>query len=210
MVTTSFLHFDLLGLLGRGGAGPVHKARDRRSGQLVALKRLNPESTDLEPTLRLRREFRAIQRLDHPGVVRVHELAAAAPYYISMEFVEGQELFAALGIEPPRRPDEKTTERLLELTLKILEALDYIHSQHVIHRDLKPANILVTADSRVQLVDFGLATFLDPKYPTSERAPPCRCFATPHPPDHGSRCLKIGSSSWPGFQALTPCLQQFG
>ena len=99
----------------------------------MALKLLTPQGgVGGEPTLRLRREFRAIQRLEHPGVVRVLELESGAPAYIALEYVDGQNLFEALGLAPPQRPDPATTERLLDLAEQVLATLDYVHSRNVL------------------------------------------------------------------------------
>ncbi|MCB9549010.1 MAG: protein kinase [Myxococcales bacterium] len=140
--------------IGRGGQGAVWRATDALTGREVAVKRLRPEY-GAEPRLRrrLRREARAVGRLEHPNIVRLFEVGEdeAGPFFV-MEWVPGVPLF---------RVDDLDVPRILDLCEQILGALAYAHARGVVHRDLKPENVLVHrgADGvdRVKLLDFGFA-----------------------------------------------------
>ncbi|MBI5495623.1 MAG: protein kinase [Deltaproteobacteria bacterium] len=171
--------YTLLGEIGRGGMGVVFRARDERTGAQVALKMLPPETADKgDSALRFKREFRAIQRVVHPNVVRVFEAGTyrGAPYF-TMELVEGKELrrwldgdepIVKLGKDPPpadtlpdalrkRLNEPGRVRRLAEAIVQVGFALGAIHAHRIVHRDLKPDNILVTNSGVVKLMDFGIA-----------------------------------------------------
>ena len=148
--------YEILGPLGTGGMGQVYRARDTRLGREVALKTL-PESLagDPERVSRLEREARATSSLNHPHIVTIHELGATAEHhYIVMELVDGKSISALLseGALP--------AEKLLTLGAQVAEALAAAHEKGIVHRDLKPANVVVTADGRAKVLDFGLARYM--------------------------------------------------
>lgn len=140
-------------LLGQGGMGRVHAARDHVLGRDVALKELQPtRGHDLSARARLAREAAITARLDHPGIVAVYEAGAlpdGRPYY-TMRLVRGRSLADASPEEEPRR-------RLRHL-LAATEAVAAAHDAGIVHRDLKPTNILVGAHGETQVVDWGLAS----------------------------------------------------
>ena len=150
--------YEVRRVLGTGGMGTVLLARDRNLGRLVALKVLLTQCSDyLE---RLRSEARLLARLEHPAIVRVHDLDVHdGRLFLAMEYVPGGSL-ALARLEP---------EPLVRSVRGIVEALAHAHRQGVVHRDIKPENILLFGEkSRVasgrspaQLSDFGLA--LGPK-----------------------------------------------
>lgn len=148
----SLAHFDLVERLGVGGFGTVWKARDRKLDRTVAVKiprqgMLN--SDDLEKFLR---EARAAAQLQHPNIVRVHEVGREGDsVFIVSDFVRGIPLNDWLTVQQP------TMRQAAELCVAIAEALQHAHDRGVIHRDLKPANILIDGDCRPHLMDFGLA-----------------------------------------------------
>lgn len=149
--------FDLLELLGQGGAGTVYKAFDRIAQADVALKLLHPEACANETArVRFLREFRAIARLRHPHCLNVLEEGQIdGLYYYTMEFVEGGDLEQCRGQEPLE---------LFELLHQVASALAHIHSHRIVHRDLKPQNILIDkrgAKPQIKLADFGIAKLLD-------------------------------------------------
>jgi serine/threonine protein kinase len=146
-------------LLGRGGMGAVWLATDEWLGRTVAVKQpvLADAATDREHRAargRLRTEARLAARVDHPGTVRVYDLAEEAGQpWIVMEALSGRTLEAALRDHGPRPIGE-----VIDLGLRLLEVLEATHRAGVVHRDLKPSNLQLCADARVVLTDFGIAT----------------------------------------------------
>ena len=143
-------------VIGRGGMGTVYRALHLELKRSVAIKVLPPELAR-DPVLvdRFRREARALARLDHGGVVRIHDLGSHGPHhYLVMEEVEGPNLRGLMqegGLAPARA---------LWIAAAVCDALQYAHAQHLVHRDIKPENILVTTEGIPKLVDFGLARVL--------------------------------------------------
>jgi len=145
--------FRIEGLLGEGGMGVVYRAYDTKLGRTVALKVLSPKfSSDHDQKQRLFREARAASALNHPNIVTVYELGSQDGVdFISMEYVEGHPLSQAIRGKPlPLR-------QALDYAIEIADALVRAHTSGVVHRDLKPANIMLSADHRIKLLDFGLA-----------------------------------------------------
>jgi tRNA A-37 threonylcarbamoyl transferase component Bud32 len=149
--------FDVLELLGQGGMGAVYRARQRKLDREVALKILPAElGQDATFSERFAREAKAIARLNHPGVVGIHDYGEAGPYhYLVLELVEGANLRELAAGEPIG------VAEALRLLRELCAAVDYAHRQDVIHRDLKPENVLVDGEGRVRVVDFGLAKVAD-------------------------------------------------
>lgn len=143
---------ELHGCLGRGGMGLVYRARQIRLDRVVAVKIMAPRLAD-EPEFaeRFEREARALARLDHPGVVRVHEFGeAAGVYYLVMEYVDGANLRELMA-------QEITPDAATEIIAQLCDALAYAHARGVVHRDIKPENVLIERGGRVKVADFGLA-----------------------------------------------------
>lgn len=145
-------------LLGRGGMGSVFLARraDGQFEQQVAIKVLRRDTIGEEPRRHFLAERQILARLSHPNIARVFDggLTAGGRPYLVMEYVEGTPI--------DRYCDERRLgirERLLLFTA-VCEAVRYAHQNLVVHRDLKPGNILVTADGRPKLLDFGVAKLL--------------------------------------------------
>ena len=144
--------------IGRGSMGAVLLARDPAIDRRVAVK-LIQTSVQLTPNEwekykeRFYREARAAGKLLHQGIVAIFDVGHTVEGvpFIVMEYVEGRTL-AALAEER-----EVSLDEALRLAIECLDALDYAHSQGVIHRDLKPANIMITADGRPKIMDFGVA-----------------------------------------------------
>ncbi|MEZ6186389.1 MAG: protein kinase [Planctomycetota bacterium] len=144
-------HYTIEGEVARGGAGVVYRARDR-SGRQVALKVLlrgGPAGN----VARFRREVGALAQLQHPGIVRLHDVGAtdSGHPFLVMDFVQGTTLDARL-----RRGPLPVT-RALEVAYELAAALSLAHAQGIVHRDVKPANVMLRADGRPLLTDFGLA-----------------------------------------------------
>jgi serine/threonine protein kinase len=130
--------YELLSPIGAGGMGEVWKARDTRLDRAVAIKFSQADFTD-----RFEREARAIAALNHPNICQIYDVG---PNYLVMEFVDGA---------PVAAPGD--TRKLLDIAAQIADGLAAAHAAGFIHRDLKPDNILITRESRVKILDFGLA-----------------------------------------------------
>jgi serine/threonine-protein kinase len=144
----------LLKQLGRGGMGIVYRARDTLVGDVIALKMLEVgKSQGPELLERFRREVRLARRISHPNVARTHDLGEHAGHvFLTMEYVEGEDLQSLLGRERPLGP-----ARAARIALAVCEGLAAAHAAGVVHRDLKPANVLMESSGRVVLTDFGIA-----------------------------------------------------
>jgi tetratricopeptide (TPR) repeat protein len=152
--------YEVLGELGRGGMGLVLRRRDLHLGRDLAVKLLHEEYQG-QPHLirRFINEARICGRLQHPGIVPVHELGALAdgrPYF-TMKLVEGRTLADLLK---ERGDPAQDRPRLLAVFEQVCQAVAYARSKGVIHRDLKPGNVMVGAFGEVQVMDWGLAKAL--------------------------------------------------
>jgi tetratricopeptide (TPR) repeat protein/predicted Ser/Thr protein kinase len=153
---TRFGDYALLAEVGRGGAGTVHRAWDLENGRLVALKVLRDDSPGV--AARFQREVQSATRLSHPGIVKVFRAGKAEGRpYIAMEFVGGRSF--AERLDSASRPALRECVRILA---DICSALRHAHARGVVHRDLKPQNVLVDAEGRAIVVDFGLARPTEP------------------------------------------------
>jgi predicted Ser/Thr protein kinase len=150
----TFGRYEILGKLGEGAMGVVYRARDTAIGRVVALKMLSAElGAEDELHRRFEREAEAIGRLSHPNIVTVYDLGQSnGQLYMAMELLEGDDLRSLIE----RKVDVPLADRV-RILVQICEGLAYAHSRGVVHRDIKPANIVVTADARVKILDFGLA-----------------------------------------------------
>ena len=147
--------YRLVGKLGQGGMGGVYCVEDSELERKVALKVISVSDPDGAWTARLVQEARIIARLEHPGIVPVHDagtLPDSRPYY-TMKLVQGKRLDEHVG----------TVTRLsdrLRLFLRICEAVAFAHAHGVLHRDLKPANVMIGPFGDVLVMDWGLSKFL--------------------------------------------------
>ena len=135
--------------------GEVYRALDATLGRHVALKLLPPElARDPVRIDRFRREARTVATLNHPHIVTIYSVeqdAATGAHFLTMELVEGESLDRQLrtrGLPVPK---------LLDLAATLADALAAAHDKRIVHRDLKPGNVMLTADGRVKVLDFGLA-----------------------------------------------------
>ncbi|MDH3786740.1 MAG: serine/threonine protein kinase, partial [Acidobacteriota bacterium] len=153
---SSLLHYRLVDKIGEGGMGQVWKATDPDLGRDVAIKLL-PEAfaADAERLARFEREARLLATLDHPNIASIYGLHdAEGARFLAMELVVGEDLSQRLARGPLPMDDA------LETAAQICQALEAANDAGVVHRDLKPANVMLTADGKVKVLDFGLAKAL--------------------------------------------------
>jgi eukaryotic-like serine/threonine-protein kinase len=154
--------FDVLRCIGRGGTGAVYDAVDRERGGRVALKVLSR----LEPgaIARLKHEFRSLRDVLHTNLVKLHELFhAEAQWFFSMELIEGEPFDRWVRTAQ----GALDLDRLRSALGQLARGVQAIHGAGQLHRDLKPSNVLVTAEGRVVVLDFGLATAITDDAPHS-------------------------------------------
>jgi len=153
-------HYTILAKIGEGGMGEVYRANDTRLGRDVALKVLPAEmARNVDRLARFQREARAVAALNHPHIVTIYSVEESAPstgseqgiHFFTMELVEGQSLDRMIP------SGGLSADRLLPIAVQIADALATAHDKGIVHRDLKPANVMVAADGRVKVLDFGLA-----------------------------------------------------
>ncbi|MBI5647854.1 MAG: protein kinase [Ignavibacteriae bacterium] len=146
--------YEVQGVLGNGGMGVVYRAVDTTLDRPVALKMMDSRFASDEMFLkRFQSEAKALAKLQHPGIVSIYALRETAQgFLIAMELVEGGTLADRLRQSGPMSP-----ESCVRIFSQILTALDHAHEAGIVHRDIKPGNIMITADERVKVTDFGLA-----------------------------------------------------
>src|SRR3981081_4474449 len=160
LTPTKLGRYEIVDEIGKGAMGVVYLARDPLIGRLVALKtfRISYSVKDAELEqfrARFIREAQSAGILSHPNVVTIHDVveeSEAGLAFIAMEYVRGTNLKTLLQRETPL--DLTYVAGILE---QIADGLDYAHSKGVVHRDVKPANIIITADNRAKITDFGIA-----------------------------------------------------
>jgi len=148
--------YRVLRELGRGGMAVVLEVEAEHGGPRRALKVMLPTAQQDEVARRFRREFRALSRLDHPGVLRVFESGVDGdrPWFV-MELLEGRELREVVGDWRSLAPAERHA-RARDIMVQLARALAYIHGRGLVHRDVTPANIMMLPDGTAKLMDFGV------------------------------------------------------
>lgn len=149
--------YEIVGTLGRGAMGVVYKGFDPMISRSVALKTIRKDLLDSEHATetinRFRNEAMASGRLNHPGIIAIHEYGEHdETVFIVMEYAPGDSLRGYIG----RRDSIKLTE-VGDIMGQLLDALDYAHENGIVHRDVKPANIIISAGGKVKVTDFGIA-----------------------------------------------------
>ena len=149
-------HYEILAEIGRGGMGVLYRARDVTLGRIVALKSPWPPDPDPHQRSRFMREARATSLLSHPHIVPLFEVFEedGVPW-LAIELIEGTTLRALLAPERPLPVLE-----VLRHAEGLAAALQAAHARNILHRDVNPNNVMVTADGRAVLTDFGLARFV--------------------------------------------------
>ncbi len=151
-------HFRLVREIGRGGAGVVYLAEDVDiPGRRVALKRLKPEVAAMDENV-LRREAAVLASIEHPNILVVHEVGTADDgLYLVTEYLPEGSMADRIKKGPLPVIDALTAGR------QAASALSAGHERGILHRDVKPGNLLLTADGRVKVSDFGLAVHTVPE-----------------------------------------------
>jgi serine/threonine protein kinase len=169
-LAAKFPQLELIELIGRGGMGAVYKARQKELDRIVALKILpSAPGDDAAFAERFAREAKALAKLNHPGIITIHDFGRSdGLYFFVMEFVDGVDLqqLLANGRVSPREA--------LAIVPQICDALQFAHDHGIVHRDIKPGNILLDRNGRVKVADFGLAKIVgrasEPKTETEAAA----------------------------------------
>src|ERR1700726_3898651 len=146
--------YEILSAIGAGGMGEVYQAHDTKLGRDVAIKVLAEAfAHDPERLSRFQREAKMLAALNHPNIATIYGLEQSnGTSYLVMELVAGETL-----AERVKREGALPIEEALAICKQIAEALEAAHEKGIIHRDLKPANVKVTPESKVKVLDFGLA-----------------------------------------------------
>jgi eukaryotic-like serine/threonine-protein kinase len=157
--------YELGELLGRGGMGEVYVGHDRVLGRRVAIKMVagGGAAPDAELAQRLLGEARAAASIEHPNVVRVHDLTITeSTIFVVMEYLEGETLAERL-----RREERLPVDLAVRIAADVCLGLTAAHQAGVIHRDVGPGNIMLCADDTVKVMDFGIARIADSSIQTA-------------------------------------------
>jgi tRNA A-37 threonylcarbamoyl transferase component Bud32 len=165
--------------LGQGAMGVVYGATDSTLHRKVAIKTILKSALDPETarqySLRFMREAQAVARLNHPNIVQVHDFGEEGDIaYIVMEFIKGRELQDFF--DDDQRFELKEVVRIMA---ELCDALQFAHEAGIIHRDIKPANVMIDAQGRVKLADFGVARITDADRTLTERTQAGTMIGTP-------------------------------
>ncbi len=206
--------YELVERLGQGGMGTVWKGRDLVIGRDVAIKeprlpRHVPDEDRHAAFARLEREARAAAQIDHPSIVRIHDVVSVDDQpWIIMELIRGRSLAEILaeGTLPPAEA--------ARIALPVVNALSATHARKVLHRDVKPANIMIEVSDRIVLTDFGIASIEgerpltregtligSPEYTAPERI-------LGHLPGPASDFFSLGVLLYTAIEGFSPFLRQ--
>jgi serine/threonine-protein kinase len=146
--------YEIQKTLGSGGFGTVYLVRDTWIDKKVAVKVPHKQSGDFDELLH---EARLLAALDHGNIVSIVTAEKADDYFFFvMEFVDGESLESMI-----QREKGLPLETAIDFSRQIATGVDYAHGQGILHRDLRPGNVLVTAEGRVKITDFGTSRFLE-------------------------------------------------
>uniref|UniRef100_A0A0D3HK07 [RNA-polymerase]-subunit kinase n=1 Tax=Oryza barthii TaxID=65489 RepID=A0A0D3HK07_9ORYZ len=152
--------FEKLGKIGEGTYSSVYKARDLKTGKIVALKKVRFVNLDPESVRFMAREILVLRKLNHPNVIKLEGIIASpvsTSLYLVFEYMEHD--LTGLAATPGLKFTEPQVKCLMQ---QLLSGLDHCHSNGVLHRDLKGSNLLIDSNGVLKIADFGLATFYDP------------------------------------------------
>ncbi|MBN2384712.1 protein kinase [bacterium] len=148
------MRYSVLRKIGEGGMAIVFQCKDRELDDMVALKILKPDLTDVGEMLRrFKQEIKIARRISHRNICRIYDFGTFEDLaYIVMEYLEGVPLSSVIRIHDAIPDDKKLT-----IAIRILEGLDAAHREDIAHRDLKPGNIMIIKNLEPVIMDFGLA-----------------------------------------------------
>jgi serine/threonine-protein kinase len=145
--------YEIVASIGRGGMGAVYHVRDRIDHAERALKVLHATADDEHAIVRFRREIEILKRIHHPNVVQIFDFGVdAGRMFFTAEMIQGENLRRVLyerGVLPPHE--------VAQIGATLASALAIAHAQGVVHRDVKPHNVMLSANGRITLLDFGIA-----------------------------------------------------
>ena len=171
--------YNLERTIGKGAMGVVYEGVDPRLGRRVAIKTILKshldEDTAKDYSMRFVREAQAVARLNHPNIVQVYDFGEEGDVaYLVMEFIRGKEL--KTFFDANERFDLKEAVRIM---CELCDALDFAHNSGIVHRDIKPANVMLDAQARTKLTDFGVARVQDSDKTSVERTQAGTMVGTP-------------------------------
>lgn len=156
MIGRTLDHYKILSQLGAGGMGVVYRARDEVLNRDVALKLLAPGAIDKIGRDHLLREAQTASSLSHPSICTIHQVGQSGnDFYVVMELIEGKSLSDLITLTG------LSMDTVARYGTQIADALAHAHDRGIAHRDLKGSNVMVTAEGRVKVLDFGLATRIE-------------------------------------------------
>lgn len=159
---SNFGPYHLVEPVAKGGMGCVWKAEDRRTGAIVAVKIMEPDTAEVIKLMKMMfdtEEGEVALRLNHPNVVKTYEFGHRGKrYYTVMEFIDGPNLKHLILADDPRLKQNR-----VEICLQMGRGLNYIHHEGLVHRDFCPKNVLLDGKNVAKIIDFGLTIPADVK-----------------------------------------------
>lgn len=161
LIPKSAENYDKLAKVGEGTYSNVYKARDKETGQIVALKKVRFDTSEPESVKFMAREIMILQKLDHPNVVKLEGLATSRmqySLYLVFDFMKS-DLSKIIS-----RPEGRLTEPQVKCYMQqLLSGLQHCHDRGILHRDIKGSNLLIDKNGMLKIADFGLSNYYSPK-----------------------------------------------
>ena len=156
MIGEKILHYEVKEKLGEGGMGIVYLARDTKLDRMVAIKSLPQRiAGNVEERERFKIEAKAAASLNHPNISTIHSIEEVDDQlFIVMEYIDGEELKSIVGAY---KNTPLPMDMIIDYAIQIAKGLESAHKKGIVHRDIKAGNIMITADDRIKIMDFGLA-----------------------------------------------------